>query len=442
HLQQVLALLDPARFAVQVFTLRAGGEVEDELRASGVSVHSLGVGGQLSSPRTLRAIVTTARALRRARVDVVHGDQWRPALVGSLAGRLAGVPLRLASKRSLTGDDRQAERAWRHIARQVDTVIVNAEALRIEGEQRGMHCRWVLLQNGVDTEHFRLAPADRSARAALGLDPERAVGGAIGRLEDRKGHDQLLQAAGAMLARGNGRRPQIVIVGDGPLREGLVQQARSLGVAESVRFIGTVADVRPALAAMDVFVLPSRAEGMSDALMEAMAAARPVVATAVGGNTEVVIDGQTGVLIPPADPGAIADAIGALLRDPDRAAGLGAPARDFVTRRFGARARVAELEQLYEERLALRARRAAGAGETAGSGGASSWSVWTPPRSISCSRGPRPACCRPSLGSFTRAFVRPCARRCQHSPLPGGRRPRPGATPANTTSSTSTGRAG
>jgi len=359
HLQQVLALLDPARFAVQVFTLRAGGEVEDELRASGVSVHSLGVGGQLSSPRTLRAIVATARALRRARVDVVHGYQWRPALVGTLAGRLAGVPLRLASKRSLTGDDRQAERAWRHIARQVDTVIVNAEALRIEGEQRGMHCRWVLLQNGVDTEHFRLAPPGPSARAALGLDPERPVVGTIGRLEDRKGHDQLLEAAGAMLARGNGRRPQIVIVGDGPLRERLLQQARSLGVAESVRFIGSVADVRPSLAAMDVFVLPSRAEGMSNALMEAMAAARPVVATAVGGNTEVVIDGQTGVLIPPADPGAIADAIGALLRDPDRAAGLGAAARDFVTRRFGARARVAELEQLYEERLALRARRAA-----------------------------------------------------------------------------------
>src|SRR5262249_18936121 len=88
HLQQVLALLDPPRLAVQVFALGAGGEVEDELRASGVSVQSLGVGSQLSSPRTLRAIVATARALRRARVDVVHGYQWRPALVGTLAGRL------------------------------------------------------------------------------------------------------------------------------------------------------------------------------------------------------------------------------------------------------------------------------------------------------------------------------------------------------------------
>jgi L-malate glycosyltransferase len=358
HLQQVVTLLDPARFHVEVLTLRPGGEVEDELRAGGVSVRSFSVGARLSSARTLRAIVTAARALRRGRIDVVHGYQWRPALVGALAGRLAGVPMRLASKRSLTGEDRQAGRAWRHIARQVDTVIVNADALRVEGEQRGMRCRWALLPNGVDTEHFRLAPPHPAARAALGLDPQRPVVGTIGRLEDRKGHDQLLRAAGTMLARGNGRRPQIVIVGDGPLREELQAQAQSLGVADSVRFVGTVSDVRPSLEAMDVFVLPSHAEGMSNALMEAMAAARPVVATAVGGNTEVVVDGKTGVLIPPADPRAIADAIAALLRDPDRAAGLGAAAREFVTRRFGARARVAELERLYEKRLALRRRAA------------------------------------------------------------------------------------
>jgi L-malate glycosyltransferase len=317
------------------------------------------VAGRLSSPSTLRAIVATARMLRRARVDVVHGYQWRPALVGALAGRLAGVPLRLASKRSLTGDDPQARRAWRHIARQVDTVIVNADALRVEGEQRGMRCRWVLLQNGVDTEHFRLPPADARARAAVGLDPQRPVIGTIGRLEDRKGHDQLLRAAGAMLAGANGRRPQIVIVGDGPLRERLAGQARSLGVADSVRFAGTVADVRPVLAAMDVFVLPSHAEGMSNALMEAMAAARPVVATAVGGNTEVVTDGETGLLVPPADPAALVRAVDGLLRDPERASKLGAAARQVVSRRFGARARVAELERLYEERLALRVRRAA-----------------------------------------------------------------------------------
>lgn len=359
HLQQVLSLLDPARFEATVYTLRPGGEVEDELRASGVDVRSLSVGGSLAAPRSLRAIVSTARALRRARIDVVHGYQWRPALVGAIVGRLARVPLRLASKRSLTGDDVRARGAWRRIGRQVDTVIVNADALRIEGEQLGMRCRWALLQNGIDTERFTVAAAGAATRAAAGLDHARPVVGTVGRLEDRKGHDQFLDAMRTLVATGNGTSPQGLIVGDGPLRMTLEGHAATIGPAGRIRFTGTVADVRPLLAAMDVFVLPSWAEGMSNALMEAMAAGRPVVATAVGGNVEVVSDGRTGVLVPPGDPGAIARAVGDLLRDPDRATRLGAAARDDVTRRFGARARVAELERLYEERLALRARRAA-----------------------------------------------------------------------------------
>jgi glycosyltransferase involved in cell wall biosynthesis len=316
------------------------------------------VGRTLSAPRSLRAIVGAARTLRRARVDIIHGYQWRPALIGALIGRLAGVPLRLASKRSLTGDDGRARQAWRRIARQVDTVIVNADALRIEGERLGMRCRWRLLQNGIDAEHFHVGAPDAAARAAVGLDPARPVVGTVGRLEDRKGHEQLLGALQAM-GQGGGIRPQGLIVGDGPLREALREHARTLGVADDVRFTGTVSDVRPFLAAMDVFVLPSWAEGMSNALMEAMASARPVVATAVGGNTEVVAHEQTGVLVPPGDPGAIAAAVSGLLRDPARGARLGGAAQAFVGQRFGAPARVAELERLYEERLARRSRRAA-----------------------------------------------------------------------------------
>jgi len=362
HLQQVLALLDRTRFEARVYTLRPGGEVEDELRASGVDVASLSIGSSLSTPHSVRAILRTARELRRARVDIVHGYQWRPSLVGAIAGRLAGVPLRLASKRSLTGDDAQERLAWRRIARHVDTVIVNADALRVEGERLGMRCRWRLVRNGVDTERFEVARASPEGRAALGLDPGRPVVGTVGRLEDRKGHDQFLQALRVMASANGTRRvprPQGLIVGDGPLRDTLVEQARTLGIADGTRFTGTVGDVRPLLAAMDVFVLPSWAEGMSNALMEAMAAARPVVATAVGGNTEIVADGTTGVLVPPGNAGVLARAVDDLLHDPDRAARLGAAAREVVAARFGARTRVAELEKLYEERLALRSRRAA-----------------------------------------------------------------------------------
>ena len=113
HLQQVSAELDRTRFDPIVFTLRPGGDVEDELRASGVPVTSLGIGANVFGPRALRGLVQASRELRHAGIDVVHGYQWRPALVGALAGRLAGVPLVVAGKRSLTGGTASERLAWR-----------------------------------------------------------------------------------------------------------------------------------------------------------------------------------------------------------------------------------------------------------------------------------------------------------------------------------------
>ena len=351
HLQQVLALLDPTRFAARVVTLRPGGEVEAELRAAGVAVTSLGLGRSLVTPRAVAAMARAAASLRQDGVDLVHGYQWRPALVGTQVGRLAGVPLVLASKRSLTGRDLRARLAWRFIARRADTVLVNAEALRAEGERQGMRARWATIPSGIDVDRFRVVPPACDAKAALGLDPRRPVVGTIGRLERRKGHDHFLIAAHAMVALANGLRPQILIVGDGPLRPALTRQAAALGLAESVRFTGEIADVRVPLAAMDVFVLPSRAEGMSNALLEAMAARRPVVATAVGGTGEVLDAEHDGVLVPPGDATAMAREVLALLTDAPRAAHLGAAAHHHVENAFSARAMVTRLEALYRERI-------------------------------------------------------------------------------------------
>jgi glycosyltransferase involved in cell wall biosynthesis len=350
HLQQVLGRLDPTRFAARVYTLLPGGEVEAELRAAGVDVVSLSLGPRLVAARAVRAVVRTAAELRAHGVQIVHGYQWRPALVGAIAARLARVPLVLASKRSLTGDDTRARRAWRLIARHVDTVVVNAAALRQEGEADGMAARWAFIPSGVDVERFGNGPSSAEAKRALGLDPLRPVVGSIGRLESRKGHEHFLRAAQTMCTLANGLRPQVVIVGAGPLRAELARRAGELGVAEIVRFTGPMADVRLALAGMDVFVLPSNAEGMSNALLEAMAARRPVVATAVGGTREV-LDGGAGVLVPPGDPGLLASEIVGLLTDPTRAARLGEAARRRVEERFDARVMVQWLEALYAERL-------------------------------------------------------------------------------------------
>jgi glycosyltransferase involved in cell wall biosynthesis len=356
HLQQLLGGLDPRRFATRVYTLRPGGEVEAELRAAGVPVTSLGVGRRLARPGIGPVLVRTARTLAADRIDVVHGYQWRPSLVGVLAARLARVPLVLASKRSLTGDDRAARLAWRVIGRSVDTIVANADALRSEAERLGVSTRWTIIPSGVDVDHFGIQPLVPAAKAALGLDPARPVVGTIGRLEQRKGHAHLLRAATAMLRKANGRRPQILIVGDGPLRGALTDQVRALGLEESVVFTGTMEDVRGALAAMDVFVLPSRAEGLSNALLEAMASARPVVATAVGGTGEVLDGARTGVLVPADDVEALATEVVRVLSEPARAADLGRAARQWVEERFSARAMVAQFEGLYAQRLAARQR--------------------------------------------------------------------------------------
>jgi glycosyltransferase involved in cell wall biosynthesis len=351
HLQQVVRHLDRSRFEAEVYTLLPGGDVEAELRDAGTRVTSLDVGGRLPTPRTASAIVRAARAIRAGGVRVVHGYQWRPALVGAIVGRLARVPLVLASKRSLTGDSRRARMAWRAIARRADTIIVNAEALREEAEAHRTTARWAIIPSGVDAERFVGGPSAADAKARLGLDPRRPVVGSVGRLEIRKGHGDFLAAAHAMLPRANGLRPQVLLVGDGPLRAALARRADELGIAGSVRFTGALTDVRDALAAMDVFVLPSRAEGMSNALLEAMAAARPVIATAVGGNREVV-DASSGVLVPAGDVDALAGAMLALLADAGRARRLGEAARRRVTEGFSARAMVRRLEALYDERLA------------------------------------------------------------------------------------------
>lgn len=355
HLQQVVRHLDRRRFSTHVFTLKAGGEVADELVRHGIPVECLDVGPGLLRPRALLAIARASRRLRSQGFDVLHGFQWRPALVGAIIGRLAGIPLLLAGKRSLTGEDPVARRAWRAIGRRVDTIVTNAAALRVEAEGDGVVARWEVIPSGVDVEHFASIPKRDVACVDLGLDPQRPVVGTVGRLEARKGHEVLLSAA-HRLAR-DGRSPQLLIVGEGPMRSELARQAKEQGLADAVHLVGNLVDVRPALAAMDVFVLPSHAEGMSNALLEAMAAGRPVIATAVGGNVEAL--GGAGSLVDVGDAEQLAETIRAVLGGSAAVAAMVDRARRSVGERFGAAAMVARLQQVYEHRLAAHGRMAA-----------------------------------------------------------------------------------
>src|SRR5207244_4140922 len=208
--------------------------------------------------------------------------------------------------------------------------------------------KFATVHSGIDLARFRSVQVDPAVkRKELGLPPDGVIVGTVGRLVPIKGLEWLLKAAPQVLAQ----FPQacFVIIGDGPLLSELKELASELGISPRVVFLGTRHDIPECLTALDLFVLPSLNEGMGRALVEAMAVGCPVVATCVGGIPDVVTDGATGLLVPPRDDRALADAILTLLRDRRLLAAYGEAAQRRVDERFDIETMVRSIERLYDE---------------------------------------------------------------------------------------------
>jgi glycosyltransferase involved in cell wall biosynthesis len=201
------------------------------------------------------------------------------------------------------------------------------------------------IHNGVELARFTGRPSRADARAALGLPSDAPVVGTLGRLVAVKDHATLLDAA-ARLSR-EGLNPFVIIAGDGPLRRDTEERAVALGIAPRIRLLGHRKDVETVLAALDVFVLSSRSEGLNNTILEAMAAGLPVVATRVGGADEMVIDGVTGLLVSPGSDEALAAALRRLLANAGQAAAMGRAGRARVERDFDLVKTVQKYERLY-----------------------------------------------------------------------------------------------
>jgi glycosyltransferase involved in cell wall biosynthesis len=349
HLGQLAAGLDRERFETEVICLLEGGPVADELRARGVRVEVLGL-GILYAPRGLAGLSRLARCLRRSRADVLHTYLVSANIYGTLAGRLGRVPAVITSRR-----DTGFSRNWRLrlfeewlVNPLVDRVVAVSPAVADSARgERGLHAdRIVTIENGVDVAAQEPERGLREeARRSWGLTAEDAAIGVVGHHSPIKGHADFLYAAALIVAAD--RRARFFLIGDGPLRPSLEALAGKLGIADRVVFTGARQDVPRLLAMLDVVVLPSHAEGMSNALLEAMAMGRPVVATAVGGNPDVVRDHVTGLLVPPRDPQALAAGVAEMLADPGTAADLGAAARCWVRENLSRERMLRRYEELY-----------------------------------------------------------------------------------------------
>jgi len=298
-------------------------------------------------------------AVRREQPDVLHSFLF----YGNIICRVAGL---VSAETSVINGERgfhHCPRGALHLVDRLtlplaDVIVSNSRAGAEHYRERGI--QWANLRvipNGRDlTEYHDASTGD--VRVELGIDPNATVVGTVGRLVDRKGHSDLIHAwARVCDAAVNGEDASIadghlVIVGYGPDRAELVHLTSRLGVESSVHFTGSRDDVPALLAAMDVFAFPSHWEGHPGALLEAMAAELPIAATRVDGTRELITDERTGLLVPPRDPVALAEAIRRLCTDRNLASSLGERAQVEATERYTREAMVKRFESVYDEQAA------------------------------------------------------------------------------------------
>jgi L-malate glycosyltransferase len=353
HLVQVLRLLDRRRFEPMLCCLTGRGALLETAKETGVTVVSVGLRG-LKSPAAIGPMLQLSRFMRGERIDIVHNYLLRANLVGTLAARAARVPLVLTSKRGCHERSGLELASARLSNRLADCVTTNANAVRefVHDREGCPLDKMVVIPSGIDTDRFTPLPAG-DYRSRLGLRPEQRVVGIVTRMRVRKGVEEFLRAMATV-------RQQIptataIVVGEVELDPSLSALVRELGLQDHLHLLGRRSDVAEVLSAMDVFVLSSHDEGMSNAILEAMAMQIPVVATDVGGTGEVVQPGRTGLLVPPKDPTALAQAITQILTvPPESATAMGRRGREVVIERFSAHSMVRQMEDLYAHLLEAR----------------------------------------------------------------------------------------
>ncbi len=338
--------LDRDRFEVQVVALR-GGEVADWLREAGIPVTVLGLRGKWDVGK----LRTLAGLLRRHRVHLLHTHLFHADLAGRPAATLAAVPHVVHTVHTAEGRFRPWQFAFaRFLSARCDRIIcVSASARDWHARRSGLPPQlYSVIPHGIDTDAFARDEATRRAlRQEWGIGDAQPLIVFVGRLHREKGIDTLLAAMSHLSARGN---PQaLVIAGDGPERT-MVQTFISHGEGgERCRWLGFRHDVRGVLSAADIFAMPSRWEGFGLAIGEAMAAGLPVVGTEVPGVRDLVVDGETGLLVDREDVTALAEAVERLAGDPELRARLGAAGRQRVVTCYTVEENVAAHERLYME---------------------------------------------------------------------------------------------
>ena len=323
------------------------GRIADKISSLGITVVDLG----MSSKWRIDALIRLYRLLIAEHPTILHTRMFHANIPGRLLGRLAKTPIIISSEHTMGQEGRiriWLNRVTAHLADRVICVsqsIANYahEIIHIEPE------KLIIIPNGVDGTSFQKLPSKQQARLAFQLPADSTLIGAIGRPRPVKGYSYLLQALAGLAE--NYPQTHLLFVGEGPDRAKLIQQADTLNVSDRVIFLDDQEDIPFLLAALDIVAIPSLFEGMPVVALEAMAAGLPIVGTQAGGTPEVVEDGVTGLLVPPAQPDALASALEQLLVNPALREKMGRSGQARVAARYSITRNVGLTQDLYRDLL-------------------------------------------------------------------------------------------
>ena len=343
--------IDAERFQLHLGIFLAQGESEDspfaaEARRVGLPVHFVR-GSHQYDPRLIVRVVELVKALK---VDIVHAHEVKSDVIAYLAARLYTVPLvttmhgwiaNSTKQRIFTALDKQ-------IVRGFDRVIAVSREIFDELASKGVPPgKLRLLHNAIVAERYVRTGRKGAIAEVIGRTVSNPVIASVGRLSAEKGHADLLAALA--LVRDAGHKFTMVFIGDGPERTGLLDRAAALGLSNSVYMPGYIREPQSLLEDVDLMVLPSYTEGLPNAALEALLMEVPVLATSVGGTPEVIMDGETGRLVPPHSPERLAAAIVEFISAPEEWKRMALRGRDAVKRNFDFLTRTRKLEAIYSE---------------------------------------------------------------------------------------------
>jgi glycosyltransferase involved in cell wall biosynthesis len=341
--------IDRSKFDVSVCSESEGPLVE-ELRTIGVAHHE----ASFEKKRWIGNIAAIRSILERERVEILHTHGGIAGFFGRRAARKAGTPVVIHTLHGihyLHYRNPVLKRATisleRYFSKTTDKLVLVSDGDREAARRHRLapEAKLAVVKNGLDLSVLKAPRGAEDLKRRLGLSGSTPVIGTVARLHRQKGVVFLVRAASRIKREIPGAR--VLCVGGGPLLSRMGREVRKLGLDDTVTLLGETSEAAGLIPVFDVFVLPSLWEGLPFVLIEAAALGKPIVATDVEGNNEVITDGETGLLVPAMDPGALAEAVIGLLRDGTTAARLAHSAKKLIPPRYSLARMVRETEDLY-----------------------------------------------------------------------------------------------